>query len=264
MIKIPEGFDTTKFESLVWIIEMLRSDKGCPWDRKQTHESLKKNLLEETYEVMEALDSNDPKEVNTELGDLLMQVVMHAQLGKEDGEYDIDSVIRGINEKLISRHVHVFGEESAKDENVALNLWEQQKRKERKGKGSMLEGAPKSMPSLAYSQAIQDRAARVGFDWKDSDGVLDKVTEELREVREAKNQEEKEEEIGDLLFAICNYARHCDIDLEEALRKVNSKFYKRFTSMESKCQDVGKNLADLSFDEMNAIWDEVKLEQGNN
>ncbi len=260
MIKIPEDLDLTRFESLVWIIAMLRSEDGCPWDKKQTHESLKQNLLEETYEVMEALDSKDPKEVNTELGDLLMQIVLHAQLGKEDGEYDIASVIKGINNKLISRHVHVFGDEKASDEIEVLKLWEQQKKKERKGKGSMLEGAPKSMPALAYSQAIQDRAARVGFDWKDADGVLDKVNEELIEVKEAKTPEEKEEEIGDLLFAICNYARHCEIDLEEALRKANSKFYKRFTSMESKSQEIGKNLADMSFDEMNALWDEVKKE----
>ncbi len=264
MIKIPETLELNNFYSLVWIIEKLRVSDGCPWDRKQTHETLKQDLLEETYEVLEALDSGDPKEVNTELGDLLMQIVMHAQLGKETEEYDINSIIKGINNKLISRHVHVFGDEKVSDEIEALKLWEQQKKKERKGKGSMLEGAPKSMPALAYSQAIQDRAARVGFDWPDSEGVLEKVNEELTEIREAVTNEEKEEEIGDLLFAICNYARHCKIDLEEALRKANSKFYKRFTSMESKCRDGGKNLADMSFDDMNAIWDEVKREQGNN
>lgn len=258
MIKLPEDLDTTKFETLVWIIAQLRSPEGCPWDRKQTHETLKKNLLEETYEVIDALDSGDPKEVNTELGDLLMQIVLHAQLGTEDKEYDMTSVIDGINNKLISRHAHVFGDAKAADDKEALKIWEQQKKKERKGKGSMLEGAPKSMPSLSYSQAIQDRAARVGFDWPDSDGVLDKMSEEIKEFKDAKSKAEKEEEMGDILFTLCNYARHNDLDLEDILRKANAKFYKRFTSMEKICQDKEINFTDLSFDEKNSLWEQVK------
>jgi len=257
-LSVPENLN--RFATLVDIVARLRSPEGCPWDRKQTHASLRENLLEECYEVLETLDEGDSGKLCEELGDLLMQIVMHVQIASEAGEFEMGDVVSGISSKLIRRHPHVFGSLEVKDAAEVLLNWEALKKKERDSDASMLENVPKNLPALAYSQAIQSRVARVGFDWKDIDGVIDKLTEEVNEFRQAENQKEREGEFGDLLFTLANIARRMDIDLESALRQANGKFYQRFTHMEKLCRERGTSFAQLSFDEQNALWEEAKRE----
>ena len=249
--------DLSRFTTLVDIIARLCSPDGCPWDRQQTHASLRGDLLEECYEVLEALDEGNSGKLCEELGDLLMQVVLHTRIAAEVGEFELGDVLRGINKKLIHRHPHIFGSKKVKDAaEVALN-WEELKQEERGG-ASILASASKQMLALGYSQEIQQRVARVGFDWEDIDGVIDKLAEEVGELEQADNQERKAEEFGDLLFTLANVARRMGIDLEAALRQANRKFYRRFTYMEEACRQRGMNLGELSFDEQNALWDEAK------
>ena len=250
------------FSVLVDIIARLRGPEGCPWDRKQTHTSLRECLLEECYEVLEALDDGDTGRLSVELGDLLMQVVLHSQISSEAGEFELGDVISSINKKLIHRHPHVFGSVEVRDADEVLVNWEVLKKKERQKDTSMLDGVPKQMPSLAYSQEIQSRVARVGFDWEDDDGVVDKLAEEVAEFQKAESQERKEEEFGDLLFILANIARRQGIDLEAALRQANRRFYKRFACMEKLCRQRGLNFSKLSFDEQNSLWEEAKKETG--
>jgi len=240
------------------VIARLRGPDGCPWDRKQTHASLRECLLEECYEVLEALDEADSERLSVELGDLLMQVVLHAQIASEAGEFKLGDVISSINTKLIQRHPHVFGSLKVQDADEVLANWEALKKQERQKDASMLDGVPKDMPALAYSQGIQDRVARVGFDWKEDDGVIDKLAEEVGEFKRAESQEQKAQEFGDLLFTLANIARRQGIDLEAALRQANRRFYQRFACMEELCRKRGLNFAELSFDEQNALWEEVK------
>jgi len=250
--------DLSRFDALMAIIATLRAPGGCPWDRKQTHASLRENLLSECYEVLEALDEGDTDKLRDELGDLLMQIVLHAQIATEAGEFGLGEVIEGINTKLIHRHPHIFGSKKVKDaEEVAVN-WEALKEEEREPGASILEGVPKQMPALGYSQEVQRRAAHVGFDWEDVDGVIDKLAEEVGEFKRAQNQDEKATEFGDLLFTLANIALRMGIDPEAALRQANRRFYKRFTYMEELCRKRGLNLGDLSFDEQNALWEEAK------
>ncbi len=247
-----------QFDTLVDIIARLRAPDGCPWDRKQTHSSLRQNLLEECYEVLGALDEGDSGKLCQELGDLLMQVVLHAQIATEAGEFELGNVLSSINTKLIHRHPHIFGSKKVKDaEEVALN-WETLKKEEREADTSMLASMPKQMPALGYSQAIQRRVAQVGFDWEDIDGVIDKLAEEVSEFKRADSHEERAQEFGDLLFTLANIARRLGVDLEAALRQANRKFYQRFTYMEEVCRQRGVNLGELSFDEQNALWEEAK------
>jgi tetrapyrrole methylase family protein/MazG family protein len=250
--------DLKCFDSLVEIVAYLRSPQGCPWDRKQTHASLREHLLEETYEVLEALDEANLEKLRSELGDLLMQIVFHAQLGKETGEFRIGDVIEGINRKLISRHPHVFGSRHVKDAEEVLVHWEELKKKERQEKGGMLDGVPKAMPALAYSQSVQDRVARVGFDWPSDEGVLDKLVEEITEFRQSESKSKRNEEFGDILFTLANYARRQGIELESALREANQKFYRRFSYMEELCRKRGLDLARLTMEEQNRLWNEAK------
>ena len=252
--------DPSQFSTLVEIIARLRGPDGCPWDRRQTHASLRECLLEECYEVLEALDEADAERLSVELGDLLMQVVLHAQIASEAGEFELGDVIRSINNKLIHRHPHVFGSVEVKDADEVLVNWEALKKKERQKDASMLDSVPKNMPALSYSQEIQERVARVGFDWKDDDGVIDKLAEEVREFRQAESKEQKEKEFGDLLFTLANIARRQKIDLEAALRQANRRFYKRFAFMEELCRKRGLNFAELSFEEQNKLWEEAKKE----
>ncbi len=250
--------DLSQFTALVDIIARLRAPDGCPWDKKQTHASLRKNLLEECYEVLEALDEGNSDKLCDELGDLLMQVVLHTQIATEAGEFELGDVVNSINSKLIHRHPHIFGSEKVKDaEEVALN-WEILKQEERGADTSMLASAPKQMPALGYSQEIQRRVAQVGFDWEEIDGVIEKLTEEVSELKRADSQERKAQEFGDLLFTLANIARRLGIDLEAALREANQRFYCRFTYMEEVCCQRGVSLGELSFDEQNALWDEAK------
>ncbi len=247
-----------QFATLVEIIARLRAPDGCPWDRKQTHTSLRENLLQECYEVLEALDEGDSGKLGEELGDLLMQIVLHSQIATEAGEFELGEVISSINTKLIRRHPHVFGSLKVKDAEEVAHNWEVLKQRERGADSSMLESVPKQMPALSYSQEIQRRVAQIGFDWEDIDGVIDKLAEEVGEFRRAGSQRQKEQEFGDLLFTLANIARRLGIDLEAALRQANRRFYRRFTYMEEVCRQRGINLGELSFDEQNALWEEAK------
>ena len=235
----------------------LRAPRGCPWDRAQTHASLKPYLIEECYEVLEALDSEEKGKLCEELGDLLMQIVFHAQIADEDGHFDIDDVVRGIDAKLKRRHPHVFGEARARDAEEVAARWEALKGEER-GEESLVAGLPKAMPSLAYSQAIQRRAAAVGFDWTEDEDVIQKVAEESREIQRATDDKAAAEEFGDLLFSIANVARRRGIDLEAALREANAKFHRRFVHMEKAARDRGMALGGMSLKEMDALWEEAK------
>ena len=250
--------DLNQFATLVDIVAKLQAPDGCPWDREQTHASLRENLLEECYEVLEALDSGDPGKLCDELGDLLLQVVLHAQIATEAGEFKLEDVVTNINAKLIHRHPHVFGSLKVKDAEEVAHNWEVLKQKERPPDTSILASVPKQMPALGYSREIQRRAAWVGFDWKDVDGIIEKLDEEVREFKQADTEQQREQEFGDLLFTLVNIARRLGVDSEAVLRQANQRFYHRFTYMEEVCRQRGVSLSELSFDEQNTLWDEAK------
>ena len=241
------------FDELLKIMEKLR--QKCPWDRKQTHESLKKYLLEETYELLDAIDSGKDEKLKEELGDLLLQVVFHAQIAKERSAFDIWDVIEGLNKKLVERHPHVFGCESPEE---VLKNWEERKLKER---NSVLDGVPRSMPALARSQKLQDRASLVGFDFQNIDQVFLKLEEEIQELKEALKTKDKralEHELGDILTAVVELARFLGLDAELCLQKANDRFERRFRYMEEKAREMGKNLKDMSLEEMDRLWLDAK------
>lgn len=248
----------SQFSTLVNIIAKLRAPDGCPWDRKQTHSSLRENLLEECYEVLEALDEGNSKKLGDELGDLLMQIVLHSQIASEAGEFELKDVIRNINAKLVHRHPHIFGLKKVKDAEEVAHNWEVLKREERESSASILKSVPKQMPALGYSQEAQRRVAQVGFDWEDVNGVIEKLVEEVNELKQAEPGEQKAREFGDLLFTLVNVARRQGVDVEAALREANQRFYQRFTYMEEVCRQRGVSLGSLSFDEQNALWEEAK------
>jgi tetrapyrrole methylase family protein/MazG family protein len=250
--------DLSQFKALVEIIATLRAPDGCPWDRKQTHSSLRENLLSECYEVLEALDEGDAEKLRAELGDLLMQIVLQSQIAAEAGEFDIGEVIEGINKKLIHRHPHVFGSRKVKDAEEVMHNWEELKKEEREEGASLLESVPKEMPALGYAHEIQRRAAWVGFDWEDIEGIIEKLAEEVGEFQRAETKEEKASEFGDLLFTLADIALRMGIDAEAALREANKRFFKRFSYMEELCRQRGLNFAELSFDEQNKLWAEAK------
>jgi tetrapyrrole methylase family protein/MazG family protein len=250
--------DLGSFDTLEHIVARLRAPDGCPWDREQTHASIKPYLIEEAYEVLQALDDENSSKLCEELGDLLLQILLHAQIANEAGEFTMREVTQGIATKLIRRHPHVFGESNASDaEEVALE-WETLKQDERKSDDSLLSAVPKGMPALSYSHSIQRRAAGVGFDWKELGGVVEKLAEEVEELQRASTLQQRIREFGDILFALVNIARWQGVDLEEALRLANERFYRRFRYMEENCRERGISLRDLSFDEQNALWDEAK------
>ena len=252
----PKNLD--QFATLVEIIAKLRAPDGCPWDRKQTHASLRENLLEESYEVLAALDEGDSEKLSDELGDLLMQIVLHAQIAAEGGEFELGDVVRGINAKLIHRHPHIFGLKKVKDADEVAHNWELLKGEEREAGASVLESVPRQMPALTYSQEVQRRVAQLGFDWEDVDGVIDKLVEEVREFKQAESSARRTEEFGDLLFTLVNVARRQGVDTEAALREANKRFYQRFNYMEAVCRQRGVNLGELSFAEQNKLWEEAK------
>jgi len=251
-----------KFDTFAAIIARLRGPDGCPWDKEQTHQSLRENLLSECYEVLEALDSGEPEKLREELGDLLLQIVLQSQIAADGGEFKIGDVIKGITEKIIRRHPHIFGTRKVKDAGEVMHNWEVLKREERGEGTSMLVGVPKDMPALAYAHEISRRAVRVGFEWPDIEGVIDKLTEEVRELKQASNQKEKSQELGDLLFTLVNYARWEGIDAETALREANRKFFQRFSYMEKLCHERGLSFDKLSFDAQNVLWEEAKRGAG--
>ncbi|MEW6570289.1 MAG: nucleoside triphosphate pyrophosphohydrolase [Nitrospirota bacterium] len=249
---------------LAEIMEALRSDKGCPWDKEQTRESLKPFIVEEAYELLEAIEEKEPEKIKEELGDLLFQIVFQCQIAREKGEFDISNVIQKIGEKMVARHPHVFGKANYKTTEEVLAHWEVQKKIEGKQRESILEGVPKAMPSLLRAHRLQDRAARVGFDWEKVGDLLQKLDEELKEFKEAiekKRQDEIEDELGDIFFMLVNIARFVGVNPEDALRKTISKFIHRFCYIEMKAAEQGRNLSDMTLNEMDSLWDEAKREK---
>ena len=261
---MPVSDNLDKFDTFVAIIARLRGTGGCPWDREQTHQSLRENLLSECYEVLEALDSGETEKLQEELGDLLLQIVLQAQIATDNSEFVIGDLIKGIAEKIIRRHPHIFGSKKVKDADEVMHNWESLKREEREAGASILTSVPKVMPALAYALEIQRRVARVGFDWENLDGVIDKLVEEVKEYKAAQNQAEKAQEYGDLLFTLANIARREGVDPETALREVNGRFYRRFTYMEKLCHERGLSFDKLSFDEKNDLWEEAKRHTNEN
>lgn len=253
------------FEKLVEIMEKLRSEEGCPWDRVQTHDTLKRYLLEETYELIEAIEKRDFKGMREELGDLLLQVVFHSKIAKDEGYFDIYDVIETISNKMISRHPHVFGNADYKTPEEVLDQWDDRKKEEGKLKSSILEGIPIVLPALLRAYKIQSRVAKVGFDWDNVDGVIDKVYEELDELKDAIKSDDKEkieEELGDVLFSIVNLSRFLKIDPETALRKTNYKFEERFKKLEKIAQQKGLQIKEMNITQMDKLWEEIKKEEG--
>ena len=253
--------DLKSFDRLVSIIARLRAPGGCPWDREQTHDSIKGNMLEEAYEAVETIDKGDMAKLCEELGDLLLQIVLHSQMAKDEGSFEIGDVIQKICDKLIYRHPHVFGPEKVKDSSEVLLNWEDLKRKE--GRGELLSGLPKNMPALAYAQAMARRVARVGFDWETVDDIIDKLSEEVAELQQATDHRHKVMEFGDMLFTLVCIARRMDIDAEAALKSCNERFYKRFSYMEKICTERKLLLSGMSLEEQNALWNQAKRELGD-
>jgi MazG family protein len=263
-----------KFEKLVQIMATLRGPNGCPWDKQQDHNTLKPMLVEETYEVLEAIDNKDPEGLAEELGDILLHIVFHAQLGRESGQFDIDAVIDGICEKLVRRHPHVFGNENASTPEEVVKNWEAIKAREKAQKlkdrtpeqRSLLEGIPKQLPALHEAHQISSRAVRVGFEWPDIEGVFQKLEEETRELKEAMTgqsetrQSRIEDELGDILFVVVNLARFLKVDSESALKRSNRKFKTRFQHMEAQLAREGKTLDGTSLEEMERLWQQAKIQ----
>lgn len=259
---LPALGERTSFEGFQELIAHLRAPEGCPWDREQTHQTLRANLLEEAYEAMQAIDAEDIAMMQEEFGDLLLQVVLQAQIAAEYGEFTMADVINGIHTKLVYRHPHVFEDVDLGDSDAVIKNWERLKEREREnnhqeGKG-LLDGIPAAMPALAVADNYQRRTARVGFDWPDIQGVIDKLQEEIGELQQAENAAEREEEMGDLLFALVNLARWLGIDPETALRQTNAKFLRRFSVIEAEARKHGKQLSDLTLEEMDSIWENSK------
>lgn len=256
-----------RFDRILSIMRRLRAPGGCPWDAEQTHESLKRYLLEETYEVLEAVDSGSDEHLKEELGDLLLQPVFHAAIAEERGSFTMDDVLDTLADKLIRRHPHVFGDLEIADSQAQIENWEKIK-KEEKGqeRRSALAGVPPHLPALLKAQKITEKASRVGFDWEHVDQVMAKVMEELHEFEEALasgNQEHTEAELGDLLFAIANLGRFLALDTEEALRKTINRFQSRFGYVEEQLHARGINLQDAGLDQMEALWEEAKRKERN-
>ncbi|MEK7327678.1 MAG: nucleoside triphosphate pyrophosphohydrolase, partial [Chloroflexota bacterium] len=251
------------FETFQNTIARLRGPEGCPWDKEQTHQTLRSHLLEEAYETLAALDADDPDMLREELGDLLLQVVLQTQIAIDDGEFHMADVIGDINAKLIRRHPHVFGDLKVSGAGEVLTNWEKLKEQERAGnsekkKNGLLSSIPAALPALAQAHTYQSRAARVGFDWPDVSGVKAKIHEEMAEIESAEEDGARAEEMGDLLFAIVNWARWLNVDPEVALREANGKFAKRFAHVEAGAKAQGKELSALSLEEMDALWEEAK------
>ncbi|MCC6589153.1 MAG: nucleoside triphosphate pyrophosphohydrolase [Bryobacterales bacterium] len=254
-----------KFNRLVEIMARLRAPDGCPWDREQDFSTLKKYLLEETYEVLHSIDTEDWPNLAEELGDLMLQPVFLAQIAAERGMFSIADSLDAINTKLVRRHPHVFGEENAETAEDVKHRWDQIKAEEKREKGreekTLLEGVSRVLPALVEAQEIGSKVAKVGFDWPSADDVVDKIHEELNEIAEARqgsSREHVEEEIGDLLFAVVNLARLLKIDSEQALRRANLKFRDRFTYVEQRLKEEGRPLGEATLEEMEAKWQEAK------
>lgn len=260
----PLGADTS-LENFQEIVAHLRAPDGCPWDKEQTLQSLGADLLEETYEALEALDTQDMEGLCEELGDMMLLITMYAQIGSEEGHFGMANILHGIASKIVRRHPHVFGDVAVDGTSGVLRNWENIKEAERKQKGKhvekgILDGISRSLPGLARAQKYQDRAAHVGFDWPDIEGVREKVLEEWREVAEA-GDAEREKELGDLLFAVVNLVRWYKLDAESALRKANHSFQRRFKHIEAGARAAGKKMTEMSMEEMEALWQDAKKQE---
>ncbi len=261
-----ETKDRYGIQDLLKIMEMLRAPGGCPWDREQTHESIRKNMIEETYEVVEAIDNQDPELLKEELGDVLLQVVFHSRMEQEAGRFDFDDVCDGICKKLIVRHPHVFGDVIADTSGEVLKNWDEIKKKTKgqKTNTEVLNSVPRVLPALMRSTKVQQKAARAGFDWPDVSGALQKLEEEIAELREAVesgSSDQYEEELGDVLFSAVNVSRFLHCDAEESLTKACDKFVRRFEGVEHKAMVQGKDMKELPLEQLDAFWDEVKQEE---
>ncbi len=260
---VPPLLTPSAFETFQDTVAHLRAPDGCPWDRQQTPQSLRAHLMEEAYEALQALDREDMQALREELGDLLLQIVLQAQIATETGEFRMVDVISGIQDKIIRRHPHVFGETTVEGVEQVLANWEKLKASEREANGQetgLLGGVPLGLPALAQAAEIQSRVARVGFDWPALDGVIAKVLEELDEVRKASGEGEKTAEVGDLLFAVVNYARWLGVDPEAALRQANARFRQRFAQLEAAARAQGRSLAEMGLEEMDRLWEGAKRE----
>ena len=242
-------------ERLIGIIDILRSPGGCEWDREQTHATLKRNMLEEAYEAVDAINDNDMKHLREELGDVLLQVVLHAQIAKEEKAFDIEDVAKTLSDKLIHRHPHVFGNQKVSSTAEILDNWEKLKKEEKPHRTSVMDGISKAQSALMSAQKISKKAVKVGFEWPNEESLNDCVQSEIKEFNEAKTQEEKEEELGDILFAVVNLARWNKIDAEQALLKANKKFIARFRAMEAAAH---KELEHLTLEEWDELWKKAK------
>lgn len=248
------------FDRLVKIMDELR--EGCPWDRKQTIQSLRQLTLEEVYELTDSITDNNWKGIKEELGDLLLHIVFYARIGREEGQFTLDEMIHAICDKLVARHPHIYGDVSVENDEDVKRNWEKLKLKE--GKKSVLAGVPKGLPSLVKAMRLQEKAKQVGFEWENKDQVWEKVEEEMGEMKEAIEHNDPvkiEEEFGDVLFSLVNFARFLNVDAENALEITNKKFIARFTQMEQLALGKGKNLNDMSLEEMDSIWNEIKQQR---
>lgn len=255
------------FEKLVGIMATLRGPDGCPWDKEQTHESLKENLIEESYEVIDAIDADDIPHLCEELGDLLMQIIFHARMAEENEKFDISDVVKGISEKLLRRHPHVFGEAEITSSEEVLHQWAQIKAREKgcENRTSILDGVPNTLPALMRAMEISKRAAKAGFEWPNLDAVVEKLEEEVGELKDelaTGNTERIGEEIGDLLFTIVNVARWTKVDPEDALRAMTKRFSERFKQIEEVARAGGKPIEEMTIEEMDAVWDRAKRGNG--
>ncbi len=252
-----------EFDKLIEVIEKLRNkENGCPWDLKQTHESLIPNFIEELYEVVEAIENEDYSHLSEELGDLMLHIVMQVQIAREENKFEMEDVLNQINNKLIRRHPHIFGDGHATDANGVKMNWERIKQEEKKNvRSSAIDGIPRKMPALIVAQRMQEKAASVGFDWQDVAPAIDKLEEEVKEFQEAyksKDFEEIQNEMGDMLFSIVNIARKSGFDTESALKRTNRKFENRFKKVESHFQNNGRNMLDASLEQLDEIWEITK------
>lgn len=250
------------FSDLEKIMHRLRADDGCEWDRAQTHESIRINLIEEAYELVEAIDMKDAEMMKEECGDILMQAVFHAEIAQKNGEFNYIDMVSGLCRKLIDRHTHIFGNNHASNADEALVFWEEAKKKEKKYQSASdaMNRIPKNLPSLLYAEKLQKRAKKVGFDWDNVECAYDKIVEETKELKDA-DDAHKAEEAGDLLFAVVNVLRFYKIDPEMALREANKKFYRRFSAVEKAINDSGKEMSDCTLEEMDAVWNAVKAQE---
>jgi tetrapyrrole methylase family protein/MazG family protein len=261
-IYVPPIEQNTSLEEFQELIAHLRSPEGCPWDREQDHQSLRRNLLEECYELLDAIDQNDTEAMLEEFGDMLVQIVLHAQIANEFGEFRMSDIINGIHTKLVNRHPHVFGDLEISDAQGVVDNWEQLKAEERSKKGKAekgtLDSIAETLPALAQAEAFGARAARHGFEWKHIDGVIEKINEEVDELKSSADAKNKHDEFGDLLFALVNFARWEQIDPEVALRETNARFRHRFGFIEKHAKSHGMKISEMSLDEMELLWEEAK------